>query len=78
MFAPDVQIKSENGFTKIYIDGHPIEGVRSFSLKQGVGNDMPVLTLDINALNVSIDSRMQVFQEGMSNIKKIVFEGDPE
>lgn len=43
-------------FTEIYIDGHKIHGVRSYELKHGVGNKLPTLTMDLNALDVSVDS----------------------
>ena len=50
------QVDSEKGiFTEILVDGHKLEGVRSFELKQGVGNSVPILSIDLNALNLSTD-----------------------
>ena len=69
--------KKENGnfSTKIFIDGHKIENVRSFSLKQSIENPSPILTLDLNAMDLSIDSPiMDVKQVGMGGIKSIEFE----
>lgn len=69
------QCEGEEGiFTEIFIDGHKINGVRSFSLKQGVGNSIPVLTIDLNALNFSTDIQMlRLVQDGMGEIESIKF-----
>ena len=64
----------ERVFTEILIDGHKISGVRSFELKQGVGNTVPTLTLDLNALNLATDLKMvRVKQAGIGEIERIVF-----
>lgn len=66
--------RKEGIFTEIFIDGHKLNGVRSFSLKQGVGNSIPVLTIDLNALNFSIDIQMlRLVQDGMGEIESIKF-----
>lgn len=53
------QVDGEKGiFTEILIDGHKIDGVRSFMLKQGVGDDVPTMTLDLNALELATDMKM--------------------
>ena len=44
------QVDGEKGiFTEILVDGHKLEGVRSFELKQGDGDSVPVLSIDLNA-----------------------------
>lgn len=50
-------------FTEIYIGGHKIEGVRDWKLTQKAG-DLPRLTLDINAMNLSVDEGCVCFAEG--------------
>lgn len=62
------QVEQEQGvFTEILVDGHRLEGVRSFELKQEVGNSMPTLSIDLNALNLSTDLKLlQVNQKGIS------------
>ena len=69
------QCERQDGiFTEILIDGHKIDGVRSFSLKQGVGDDIPTLTIDLNALNLSTDLMMiQANQVGIGEIESIKF-----
>lgn len=66
--------RKEGIFTEILIDGHELNGVRSFSLRQGVGNSIPVLTIDLNALNFSTDIQMlRLVQDGMGEIESIKF-----
>ena len=73
------QVDGERGiFTEILIDGHKLEGVRSFELKQGVGNSVPILSIDLNALNLSTDLQMlQVNQKGIGEIGGIKFKDLP-
>lgn len=69
------QVDGEKGiFTEILIDGHKIDGVRRFTLKQGVGDDVPTLTLDLNALDIATDMKMlRIRQEGLGEIESINF-----
>lgn len=69
------QADGEHGiFTEVLIDGHKIDGVRSFKLNQGVGDGIPTLTLDLNALNLATDMRMvRIMQEGLGEIESIKF-----
>lgn len=69
------QVDGERGiFTEVLIDGHKIDGVRSFTLNQGVGDGIPTLTLDLNALNLATDIRMvRIMQEGLGEIESIKF-----
>lgn len=71
------QVEQEQGvFTEILVDGHRLEGVRSFELKQEVGNSMPTLSIDLNALNLSTDLKLlQVNQKGIGEIESIKFKG---
>lgn len=73
------QVDGEKGiFTEILVDGHKLEGVRSFELKQGVGNSVPILSIDLNALNLSTDLQMlQVNQKGIGEIEGIKFKDLP-
>ena len=69
------QVDGEKGiFTEILIDGHKIDGVRSFTLKQGVGDDIPTLTLDLNAFNLATDLKVvRIMQDGLGEIESINF-----
>ena len=73
------QVEGEKGiFTEILVDGHKLEGVRSFELKQGVGDYFPILSIDLNALNLSTDLQMlQVNQKGIGEIEGIKFKDFP-
>lgn len=66
-----IEIKSDKApsiFTKIFIDGHELKGVRSFNLKCGAGNQIPILTLDLNAIDITIDGKVMKYrQEGMAD-----------
>ena len=80
MKASKIEIRQVNGekgiFTEILVDGHKLEGVRSFELKQGVGDSVPVLSIDLNALNLSTDLQtLQVNQKGIGEIESIKFNG---
>ena len=74
------QVDGEKGvFTEILIDGHKISGVRSFELKQGVGDEKPILSVDLNALDLSTDFKMlQVNQKGIGEIEGIKFKDFPQ
>lgn len=71
------QVDGEKGiFTEILVDGHKLEGVRSFELKQEVGNSIPILSIDLNALDLSTDLKLlQVNQKGIGEIENIKFKG---
>lgn len=73
------QVDGEKGiFTEILVDGHKLDGVRSFELKQGVGNSVPILSIDLNALNLSTDLQvLQVNQKGIGEIEGIKFKDLP-
>ena len=78
MKVSKIEIRQVNGneeiFTEILVDGHKLEGVRSFELKQGVGDSKPILSIDLNALNLSTDLQMlQVNQKGIGEIEEIKF-----
>lgn len=82
MKTPKIEIRQVDGekgiFTEILVDGHKLEGVRSFELKQGVGNSVPILSIDLNALNLSTDLQMlQVNQKGIGEIERIKFKDLP-
>lgn len=72
-----IEIKQSNGekeiFTEVLIDGHKLDGVRSYELKQKAG-EMPVLSLDLNVFNISTDLMMlKLNQSTIGEIKSIKF-----
>lgn len=82
MKTSKIEIRQVNGnegiFTEILVDGHKLEGVRSFELKQGVGDSEPILSIDLNAFDLSTDLQMlQVNQKGIGEIEEIKFKDSP-
>lgn len=67
MATQKVEVISTKGKTVVLIGGHKIENIRSISLKQDAG-DIPVLTVDLNALNLSIDADAILMQKGYGEI----------
>lgn len=64
-------------FTEIYVDGHKLTGVRRFELKQEVGNNLPILTVDLNALELSTDVQILKFnQYGIGEIEELKFKSE--
>lgn len=69
MNKPRIEIKSTDGtLVEVYVDGRLIKGVRSMKFEKRP-REMPTLTLDLNALNISIDSPMTVEQEGYGEME---------
>lgn len=60
--------------TKIFLDGNEIHGVRNYVLKQDSITGYPILSIDLNALNLSVETPLlRVNQAGMGDIKCIEF-----
>ncbi len=85
MAVPHIEIKSkkhdENGtiFTEIFVNGHPLREVRRFELKREVGDSLPILTVDLNAFDLSVDTDvLRINQHGLGEIEKIVFKDECE
>ena len=70
---PKIEIKTKKDssgvFTEIFVDGHKLRGVRSFELKGNGYNRIPTLTLDLNALNLTVDGEFITCQQGYGEIK---------
>lgn len=68
------QVDGESGiFTEILIDGHKINGVRSYELKQK-GAGIPILTIDLNAFDITTDLWvLNVNQDDVGEIESIRF-----
>lgn len=72
-----IEIKSKGKtptvLTEVLIDGKPIKGIRSLKF-QVYPNSVPILTLEVNALDVSIDSETtKISLEHLGEVEKIVF-----
>lgn len=68
-----IEIKSTDGtYSELFIDGHPIHGVRSMRFEKKA-HSMPILTLDLNALDISVDSPMVLRQDGIDEDIEIHF-----
>lgn len=68
------QLEKEHGiFTEILIDGHKIDGVRGYELKQKSGM-MPILTIDLNAFDLATDLKyLSINQDTVGEIESIKF-----
>lgn len=68
------QSENERGiFTEILIDGHKIDGVRSYELKQKAGG-APILTIDLNVFDITTDLKMlAIKQDTIGEIESIKF-----
>ncbi len=62
-----IEIKNKGILAEIFIDGHKLSGVRSYELKQSSG-EVPTLTVDLNALNISVDETVLLMQKGFGEI----------
>lgn len=51
----------------LFVDGHEVKGIRFLSYKVDA-NEIPHLILDLNAIDISIDSDCIVFQKGFGEI----------
>jgi hypothetical protein len=72
-----IEIKTErdNLVTKIFFDGQQIKGVRSFTLRQDAETRIPILNLDIRAVDISVDCPLlKVNQDGIGEIKYMEFQ----
>lgn len=55
-------------FSAVYIDRHRVRGVRSYRLERKVGDVMPTLTLDLNALDIAVDQQVLLFADGFGEM----------
>lgn len=68
----EIKRNLEHNCTEIFIDGNKINGVRSFELKQAGNTPYPTLTLDLNAVNVSVDSPVICRHAGYEGMRVLV------
>lgn len=71
----DIKIETDAefpGYTHIFVDGTEIKGIRSFKLEQD--GSSPILTLDLNAFQVTVSGHVPLRQKGIENGMKIVFD----
>lgn len=66
----NIEIKSniKKGYTEIFVDGTKLKGVRSFELKQD-NSGSPTLTVDLNAINISVDCLGILRHKGYGDMK---------
>ena len=62
--------------SEIFIDGHKLNGVRSFEFSNTAGNHIPVLKLELNALDISVDSACVIYDKNLMQRMEIVFLDD--
>lgn len=74
MKTSKVEIKrnEESGCTELFLDGHRINGVRSFVLSQDHGSCYPILTVDLNVVNVCVDSPCISRHEGYDGLRVVL------
>jgi hypothetical protein len=63
--------------THLYIDGHQIKGVRSLTFHQGLDDIVPILTIDLNAVDVDLEAYLnKIHVNGMGDVEEIKFKRD--
>lgn len=68
---PRIEIRNKkqgSPFTEIFINGHKLKGVRGYKMEHRAGQP-PTLTLEINALNITVDEPALLFAEGFGEIE---------
>ena len=72
-----IEIKSsEDGIlAEVKIDGKTIHGVRSVEFRKNA-MDIPTLTMDLNAMDISIDSYAVVRQKGYEHTEITLIDGN--
>ena len=82
MAVPHIEIKSKkhdgNGtiFMEIFVDGHKLTGVRRFELRCNADEQLPTLTVDLNAIDISVDTELlRLNHYALGEIKDIIFKG---
>lgn len=67
-----IEIKTNGTIAEIFADGHELKGVRSYELTHSAGG-LPILRLDLNALNVSVDGDIVLFEKNSNQEMSIEF-----
>ncbi len=62
-----IKIKTDGAFSQIFIDGKKLNGVRNYKLEHAAGK-APILTLDLNAFDLTVDGQMLLMQKGVGEI----------
>lgn len=57
-------VRPDSVAVEVLIDGHQIRGVRSLRLDASINQEIPVLTLDLNALDISVDMGVMKIMQG--------------
>ena len=68
-------VKGNQSRTEILIDGHKIDGVRSYEIKQIAGY-YPILSID--AINISVDKPMVIMNSQLNEEMQIMFPNEKE
>ena len=74
-----IEIVSEpkgSKFIKVKINGHEVHDVRSVSYRVDADTRVPIVTIDLAALDLRIDSPCLLKHKEFGNIKTIVFENE--
>lgn len=76
MNAPKIEIKTQGSVGHVIIDGHEIKGVRSADFHMNA-TELPIITLDLVAIDLTIDSMLVKIREKGSNqnIDSITIDG---
>ncbi|MBE6721847.1 MAG: hypothetical protein E7572_05080 [Ruminococcaceae bacterium] len=66
----EVQAKTNCAITRIFIDGHEIHDVRSFTLLQDSVHSLPILKLELNATNCETSLSDAYIKKLRANVEK--------
>lgn len=73
---PRIEIRtkeSSSSFTEVYVNGHKLDGVRRYTLRHDPEDGIPVLTVDLNALDLAVDVECIMMHPGYGEIEEIKF-----
>ena len=54
-YCNNVEIKTDGTFANIFVDGHEINGVRGFTVRQRANDRPATVLLELNVLNLSLN-----------------------
>lgn len=72
------QKKEGTPFTEVFIDGHKIRGVRGYKLEHSSAGSVPTLTIDLNALDVSVENELLLLNPAYGEFKIVRVEKPDE
>ena len=74
MSIPHIEVKSDGITTQVFMDGHELHGVRGLRFEHNSKDEIPVLNLEINGLDATLDLKVRKLSANGNNLSKIAFD----